>query len=127
MAPDDLSRLPDEDLYALEGERTLDHASLARIDAELRRRRESRRASLADMVTPIPAAVAPPTLGDLERVAAGLGSTLDSRIAYLDQRVSRLRRWIVLSPLLWMLVGAGVLVAVAELAPGVLRTLLLAR
>lgn len=52
MALDDLSWMPDDELYALEQRRTLAPEDLGRIDAELRRRRQGRRAALADVTTP---------------------------------------------------------------------------
>lgn len=121
MTPDDLTSLSDEDLYILERQRSLDPESLARIDDELRRRRESRRASLADIVAPSAAAPIPPTLGDLERVAAGLEATVHHRLAALEARVARLRWWAFLSPLLWIVVGAGVWIAITRYAPDAAR------
>ena len=105
MAPYDLTRVSDEELYALERQRALDSDSLARIDDELRRRRESRRAILADSAGLVDAARSQPTLGDLERVAATVERAFEERFTEVDARFSRLEFWIVAAPLLWMLVG----------------------
>jgi len=105
MAPDDLTRVSDEELYALERQRAIDSDSLTRIDAELRRRRESRRGILADSAAAVDAARSQPTLGDLERLAATLERSFEARIAEVDARVARLRTWIVVAPFVWMLAG----------------------
>ena len=107
MAPDDLTRVSDEELYALERQRAIDSDSLARIDDELRRRRESRRAILADSASFVDAARSQPTLGDLERLGAAIERSFEARIADVDARVSRLKSWIVAAPLIWMLVGVA--------------------
>lgn len=105
MAPDDLTRVSDEELYALERQRAIDSESLARIDAELRRRRESRRAILADAAPFVDAARSQPTLGDLERVAATVERAFAERFAEVEARFTRLRFWVIAAPFLWMLVG----------------------
>jgi hypothetical protein len=104
---DDLSALPDEDLYDLEGRRSLEPAEWRRVDDELRRRRRSRipgygtSIGLADMpeTTPVPQI----TLGDLERVQ----STILSRLTATEQRVRRLKWWVVLTPVMWALAAAA--------------------
>lgn len=117
MAPDDLTRVSDEELYALERQRALDYDSLSRIDDELRRRRESRRAILADSAAAVDAARSQPTLGDLERLGATLQRAFDARIAEVDARVSRLKLWIVAAPFLWMLVGIALWYLLSVLGP----------
>lgn len=121
MTWDDLTSVSDEDLYALERQRSLDPDSLARIDDELRRRRDSRRAGFADTVAASAAAPISPTLGDLERVAAGLEATVHHRLAAIETRVARLRWWAFLSPLLWIVVGAGAWIAISQYAPDAAR------
>ncbi|HEU4566139.1 MAG TPA: hypothetical protein VFS05_15870 [Gemmatimonadaceae bacterium] len=116
MALEDLSWMPDEDLYALEQRRTLAPDDWGRIDAELRRRRTGRRAALADVTTP---AAEPPTLGDLERVAAAL----ERRLADVDAGMRRLRWWVALAPLGWAVAGVAAWLALHEWAPVVLRGL----
>lgn len=113
MIPDDLTWLPDDELYNLERQRTIEGSELDRIDAELKRRRRSRtRAQLADVA---PSEHDTLTLGDLERVAA----SLEERVAYLDQRVRGLRWWIAVVPLLWGAVLVGGWIAIRLLAPDV--------
>ena len=113
MIPDDLTWLPDDELYNLERQRTIEGSELDRIDAELKRRRRSRtRAQLADVA---PSEHDTLTLGDLERVAA----SLEERVAYLDQRVRGLRWWIAVVPLLWGAVFVGGWIAIRLLAPDV--------
>lgn len=113
MIPDDLTWLPDDELYNLERQRTIDGSELDRIDAELKRRRRSRtRSQLADVA---PSEHDAPTLGDLERVAA----SLEERIGYLDQRVRGLRWWVTLVPLVWGAVAVGGWIALRFLAPDV--------
>lgn len=119
MALDDLSRFSDEELYALEQQRALDHASWSQIDDELRRRRASRGASLADMGPAAGASPSQPTLGDLERVAASLEATFQTRLADLESRVRRLRGWVIAAPLIWFVVfGAAAWVALRQWVPG---------
>jgi hypothetical protein len=106
MQLDDLSALPDDDLCALEGHRSLEPSDWRRIDDELRRRRRSRVPGLADLPDGPPAGTMP-TLGDLERVTAALALQL----AETQHTVRRLRWWIVIAPLIWSaLVAAAVLV-----------------
>ncbi len=105
MAPDDLTRVSDEELYALERQRAMDSDSLARIDDELRRRRDSRRAILADSAAYVDAARSQPTLGDLERVAATVERAFEERFAEVDARFRRLKFWIIAAPFFWMVVG----------------------
>lgn len=114
MIPDDLTWLPDDELYNLERQRTIDASELDRIDAELRRRRNSRtRPQLADVA---PSEHDNPTLGDLERV----GASLEDRMGDLDRRVRGLRWWIAMAPLVWGLVAIGGWVALRLLAPEVI-------
>lgn len=112
MIPDDLSWLPDDELYKLEHQRTIESSELDRIDAEWKRRRKSRmRTQLADVA---PSEHDAPTLGDIERVAA----SMEDRFADLDRRVRGLRWWIFLVPLLWGAVAAAGFIAVRLFAPG---------
>ena len=105
MQFDDLSTLPDEELCALEGRRSLEPADWRRIDEELRRRRQSRVPGLADLPGGPPPATTL-TLGDLERVA----DALTARLARTERQVRHLRWWLVFAPLLWAAIGiAGVL------------------
>ena len=99
---DDLSALPDEDLYALEGTRSLEPADWRRVDDELRRRRRSRVPGLADLPDGPPPQTMP-SLGDLERVAASLADRLEAT----QRDVRRLRWWMVLAPVLWGAVAAA--------------------
>ena len=118
---DDLSALPDDDLYALEGRRSLDPAEWRRVDDELRRRRQLRvMGGYADLVPETrgyadmagePRPVPTPTLGDLERVAASLATRLEST----ERSVRRLRWWVLLTPVLWALVAAGSVIAAQTL------------
>lgn len=108
MHLDDLSALPDDDLYALEGRRTLEPAEWRRVDDELRRRRHLRvTGGFADMPGQPPVQPSP-TLGDLERVAASLATRLEST----ERAVRRLKWWVLLTPVLWALVAAGSAIAV---------------
>ena len=116
MHLDDLSALPDEDLYDLEGRRSLEPAEWRRVDDELRRRRRSRipgytgGVGLADM--PEGTSVPQLTLGDLERVQ----TTLLSRLATSEQQVRRLKWWVVLTPVMWALAAAAGIYAARVLA-----------
>jgi len=105
---DDLSALPDDELYALEGRRSLEPADWRRVDDELRRRRHLRvnGPGLADVVegSTMPPT---PTLSDLERVA----SSLAVKLASTEREVRRLRWWVLLTPVLWVLLAAGSIVA----------------
>jgi hypothetical protein len=117
MIPDDLTWLPDDELYNLERQRTIDGSELDRIDAELKRRRRSRtRSPLADIA---PSEHDTPTLGDLERIAA----SLEDRIGDLDRRVRGLRWWIAVVPLLWGAVAIGGWIALRLFAPEVMGQL----
>lgn len=118
MTPEELSRASDDELYALEQERTLEPGSWAQIASELQRRKQSRRAALADV--PRPTAEAP-TLGDLERIANTLEVMLDARLVRLDARMRRLRWWVLAGPVIWVLVGAGTWLALREWAPALLE------
>jgi hypothetical protein len=120
MAPDDLSWASDEELYALEQQRSIEPARLAEIDDELRRRRRSRREALADVTRPAPAM---PTLGDIERIAGSLEATMAARVARLERRVQRLRWWVLAAPLLWGAAGVAAWMALQQWAPSVLRGL----
>lgn len=106
MQLDDLSTLPDEALCVLEGDRTLDPAEWRRIDDELRRRRRARMPGLAHLPGGAPPD-AMPSLGDLERVTAALSEQLLNT----QRQVRRLRWWVLLSPLLWVLLAAGMVAA----------------
>ena len=125
MVFDDLTRVSDEELYALERQRAIDSNSLARIDAELRRRRESRRAILADSAAAVDAARSQPTLGDMERLAATLERGFEARFVEVDARIDRLRFWIVAAPFIWMLVGTVVWFALRTWAPSAAHALAL--
>jgi hypothetical protein len=117
MIPDDLTWLPDDELYNLERQRTIEGNELDRIDAELKRRRKSRtRAQLADVA---PIEHDNPTLGDLERVAA----SLEERVGYLDRQVRGLRWWIAMVPLVWGVVVIGGWIALRAVAPDVIGQL----
>ena len=117
MIPDDLTWLPDDELYNLERQRTIEASELDRIDAELKRRRHSRtRAPLADIA---PSEHDAPTLGDLERV----GASLEDRMVDLDRKVRGLRTWIVMVPLVWGLVAVAGWIALRLLAPGAIDQL----
>ena len=118
MTPEDLSRASDDELYALEQQRTLEPRSWAQIAEELQRRRRSRRAALADVAAPGADA---PTLGDLERIAGSLEATLEARFAAVDTRLRRLRWWVFAVPLVWALVGTATWLLLREYAPDVLR------
>ena len=128
MMPDDtrsvrdLSLVSDQELYALEAEPMLPPAVLVEVVAESRRRRASRRASLAGLTpvrgaarlaAPFPAASAVATLGDFERVAQELAQAIarESREEVrraLDTVQARLRRiewWLAIAPALWIAAG----------------------
>ena len=110
---DDLSALPDDELYALEGRRSLEPADWRRVDDELRRRRHLRVNGLADVAegSSMPPT---PTLSDLERVA----SSLAVKLASTEREVRRLRWWVVLTPVLWVLLAAGSIVAAQTFGGG---------
>ena len=110
---DDLSALPDDELYVLEGRRSLDPADWRRVDDELRRRRHLRVHALAD-VADTSSAQPTPTLSDLERVA----SSLAVKLASTEREVRRLRWWVVLTPVLWVLLAAGSIVAAQTFGAG---------
>ena len=105
LAPADLSALDDGALYALEADRCLVPTEWERVEAELRRRRQSRAISVADTAlgAPIPAVTL--TLGDLERVTNGLEDRLAARLAEVEARTRALRWWTVAAPLAWALVS----------------------
>lgn len=115
-APDDLTALPDDKLYALADDRRLDPSEWGRIEDELGRRRRSRRLTLAD-APPLdedPPVVATaggseyaPTLGDFERVVAVLEERLTTRLDVIERRARSARRWAIAAPLLWGLVALG--------------------
>ena len=103
-APAALGELEDHELYALEADRCLEPAEWQRVEAELRRRRQSRRVTAADVSlgVPVPPSV---TLNDLERVSLALEERLAERVAALDRRARALRWWTMAAPLAWGLVG----------------------
>ena len=106
-APADLGALDDHQLYALEADRCLDPDEWHRVEAELGRRRQSRRISAADVGIGVP--VPPPvTLNDLERVTANLERRVTARLAALERRARALRWWTLAAPLAWALVGLTV-------------------
>jgi hypothetical protein len=103
-APAELGGLDDHQLYALEADRCLDPDEWHRVEAELRRRRQSRRVSSADVGLGVP--VPPPaTLSDLERVSQELEQRLAAQLGVLDHRARALRWWTMVAPLAWGLVG----------------------
>lgn len=116
FAPDDLTALPDESLYALADDRRLDPSEWGRIEDELGRRRRSRRLTLADAPpleqdAPVVATVGrsdfTPTLGDFERVVAVLEERLTTRLDAIERRARSAKRWAIAAPLLWGLVALG--------------------
>lgn len=120
MALDDLSWMQDEELAALEQQRSLAPADWSRIDAEWRRRRQGRRVALADVTDRAMAGAADSvSLGDLERVAMQLEARLDG----VERRLRGVRRWVVLAPLGWAIVAAGTWLALRAWAPALLAQL----
>ena len=104
----DLGALSDHDLYALESQRDLTPGVHGEILGEIRRRRHSRRAPLADVEarTAAPGATVA-TLGDLERVSAAALAEMHVRLRAIEGRARALRWWVFLSPALWTAAGVA--------------------
>jgi hypothetical protein len=114
---DDLTRASDDELFELEEQNGLDPKSWSDIDAEWRRRRQTR-SGPADMVRS-PGEQA--TVRDVERVAGTLEAALDGRLDVIEARTRRLRWWVFLSPPIWIGITTGVWIAIARFAPEILR------
>lgn len=115
MSLDNLTQATDEELAALERQRSLGLDDCRKVDAERRRRRQSR----LGMGTP-PDSFAPPataTLGDVERIA----TVIDRHLAEVAARVGRLRFWLMLAPIVWVGVAAATWWALQLWAPNALR------